>query len=211
MGMNDFAPSLKQYGCFVVRNVTADRGKTIKIFNYPIPFNTTRDLLQIPGVGEADLRASLLKGELRHKILAKDIIVECSDIDLLQFNLDQKMFLQNAGIINGLEIGINNIDLRQLIFLADGVGGPMEGFLSGSFREILPSDSAYPSSIIWWDSGAKIFKIVEKNITYDSIKRPTMISWKSYSSGGNLMHTIIDTISYNGSSIFESTRTRTVT
>lgn len=103
--MDEFAPYLKKYGCFVVRNVTPDRQKTIQIFKYPILFNTTRDILQIPGVSEGDIRASLLKGELRHKILAKDIIVECSDIDLLQFNLDQKSFLQSAGIVNGLEAG----------------------------------------------------------------------------------------------------------
>jgi hypothetical protein len=104
MGMDDFAPFLKKYGCFIVRNVTPDRQKTIQIFKYPILFNTTRDILQIPGVSEADIRASLLKGELRHKILAKDIIVECSDIDLLQFNDDQKAFLESAGIMNGLEV-----------------------------------------------------------------------------------------------------------
>lgn len=103
-GMDEFAPYLKKHGCFIVRNVTPDRGKTIRIFHYPILFNTTRDILQIPGVAEADIRASLLKGELRHKLLAKDIIVECSDIDLLQFNDDQKLFLQQSGIIKGLEV-----------------------------------------------------------------------------------------------------------
>lgn len=113
MGMDDFAPYLKKNGCFIVRNVTPDRNKTIKIFNYPINYNQTRDLLQIPGVGEADLRASLLKGELLHKILAKDIVVECSDIDLLQFNSTQKKFLQAAGIINGLQVGSSNLDVLR--------------------------------------------------------------------------------------------------
>jgi hypothetical protein len=104
MGMDDFAPYLKKNGCFIVRNVTPDRQKTIQIFKYPIPFNRTRDILQIPGVSESDIRASLLKGELRHKILAKDIVVECSDIDLLQFNDDQKQFLEDAGVMKGLEV-----------------------------------------------------------------------------------------------------------
>lgn len=111
--MDEFAPYLKRNGCFVVRNVTPDNMKTIKIFNYPILFNTTRDILQIPGVAEQDIRASLLKGELRHKILAKDIVVECSDIDLLQFNTDQKQFLLDAGIINGLQIGSSNLDVLR--------------------------------------------------------------------------------------------------
>lgn len=102
--MDEFAPYSKRHGCFIVRNITPDRGKTIKIFNYPIKFNETRDILAIPGVAESDIRASLLKGELRHKILAKDIYVECSDIDLLQFNSDQKDFLQDAGIVKGLDV-----------------------------------------------------------------------------------------------------------
>lgn len=102
--LNDFAPNLPGSGCFVVRNVNRDPRKVIKIFNYPIAFNKTRDILKIPGVAESDIRASLLKGELRHKILCQDIIVECSDIDLLQFNDEQKAFLQGAGIIKGLEV-----------------------------------------------------------------------------------------------------------
>ncbi len=102
--LDEFAPYSKRHGCFIVRNITPDRGKTIKIFNYPIKFNETRDILAIPGVAESDIRASLLKGELRHKILAKDIYVECSDIDLLQFNSDQKDFLQDAGIVKGLDV-----------------------------------------------------------------------------------------------------------
>jgi hypothetical protein len=219
MGMNDFAPYLKKYGCFVVRNVTPDRQKTIKIFNYPILFNTTRDLLQIPGIGEADLRASLLKGELRHKILAKDIIVECSDIDLLQFNLDQKAFLQNAGIVNGLEVessGLGELTssqhktLRQLIHLADGVGGPMEGFASGAYRETLPAADPFPTSIIWWESSAKLKKIVEKTLVYDGSFRITTTSWKVYDASGSLLATVTDTFTYSGSTQFETSRTRTI-
>jgi len=113
MTVDEFAPYLKRYGCFIVRNVTPDRNKTITIFQYPINFNHTRDLLQIPGVSEQDIRASLLKGELRHKILAKDIVVECSDIDLLQFNLDQKAFLQDAGIVNGLQVTSANLSVLK--------------------------------------------------------------------------------------------------
>jgi hypothetical protein len=112
--MDEFAPYLKRNGCFVVRNITPDRQKTIKIFNYPINFNQTRDLLQIPGVAEQDIRASLLKGELRHKILAQDIVVECSDIDLLQFNLDQKLFLQSSGIVKGLQVTSENLAVLRM-------------------------------------------------------------------------------------------------
>lgn len=124
MGMDDFAPYLKINGCFVVLN-TSPQVKTIKIFNYPILYGQTRDILQIPGVAEADIRASLLKGELNHKIRAKDIIVICSDIDLLQFNERQKLFLRGAGIQQGLQVGYSNLNVvrREDIQLIGNVNG----------------------------------------------------------------------------------------
>src|SRR5665213_3370860 len=106
--MDIFAPFRKINGCFIVMNISPQI-KTIRIFNYPINYTDTRDLLSIPGVAEQDIRASLLKGELCWKILARDIVIICSDIDLLQFNDAQRSFLQAAGIINGLEVGSNQI------------------------------------------------------------------------------------------------------
>lgn len=94
---------------FVVRNI-APRGKTIRIFKYPILNQQTRDLLAIPYVSEADIRHSLLKGELMIKIKHREIEVVSSDIDLLQFNEEQKQFLKNAGVNKGLEIGLDQLD-----------------------------------------------------------------------------------------------------
>lgn len=141
-GMDEFAPYLKKYGCFIVKNIAPDK-KVIRIFHYPIYFDKTRDILAIPGVAESDIRASLLKGELRHKILAKEIIVTCSDIDLLQFNLDQKLFLQSAGIVNGLEVSGGSSTLNYafrdeipLIGLKDGFNRSFytpEKFINGSY------------------------------------------------------------------------------
>jgi hypothetical protein len=103
--MNSFAPYRGKYCSFIVRNITPIRNKTIKIFGYPIPYNTTKNLLRIPGICENAIASSLLKGELRFRILSKDIIVEFSDIDLIQFNNESRSFLQNAGISNGLTAG----------------------------------------------------------------------------------------------------------
>lgn len=89
---------------FVVKN-TAPNGKTVKIFNYPILNGSTRDLLSIPGISEADIRHSLLKGELANKIKAHEVVVIGSDIDLIQFNSEQLSFLQAAGISSGLKAG----------------------------------------------------------------------------------------------------------
>jgi hypothetical protein len=122
-----FAPGypLPGHGTFVVLN-TSRQNKTINIFQYPINQGATRDILQIPGVGEADIRASLLKGELRHKILVGDIIVLASDVDLLQFNIIQRTFLQNAGIATGLQVTVDQFAIIQqqdieLVGLVNGI------------------------------------------------------------------------------------------
>lgn len=126
MGMNDFAPFLPNYGSFIVKNIAASH-KTVNIFLYPIPFGKSRNLLDIPGVSESDIRASLLKGELLRKIRAQEIIIENSDIDLLQFNDDQKLFLQNAGVVNGLTpvggSGTGGFDIQDaaLIGIQNGI------------------------------------------------------------------------------------------
>lgn len=100
--------------------------------------------------------------------------------------------------------------LRQLVHLADGVGGPMEGWASGSYRETLPSASPFPTSIIWWTDSGKTMKIVQKLITFDSQKRVTSVQWSAFASDGTtVIAQVTDAISY--SSVFETSRTRTVT
>lgn len=139
--MDSFAPGTRVNGCFIVQNI-APQIKTITIFTYPINYHCFRDLIQIPGVSESSIRASLLKGELRHRLRTRDITVVCSDIDLLQFNAAQKAFLEAAGIVNGLSvtgaafpylfrddqplIGIQN-DLNRVYFVP-----PPDKFLVGT-------------------------------------------------------------------------------
>lgn len=125
MGMDDFAPGYKKCGAFIVKNVSP-QNKTINIFNYPINLGTTRDLLAIPGVAEQDIRASLLKGEIRHKFLAEDIELVFSDIDLLQFSNCQREWLQSLGFNIGVQITYQELavleqqDIR-LVGLVNGV------------------------------------------------------------------------------------------
>lgn len=122
MGANDFAPYQPNFGSFTVKNIAADH-KTIKIFQYPIPFGRTRNILNIPGVSESDIRASLLKGELLRKFKAEEIEIIESDIDLLQFNTSQKAFLESIGIIDGLEvtgsIGTGGFDMQDEPLIGD--------------------------------------------------------------------------------------------
>ncbi len=100
--------------------------------------------------------------------------------------------------------------LRQLVHLADGVGGPWEGFTSGAFREILPASDPFPASVTWYEDSSKIDnKIVEKIITRNSNKTPSTIEWTAYDTDGiTPVATIRDSITYDG--VFELNRTRTI-
>jgi len=196
---------------FIVRNI-APGNKRIRVLGYPIGNGLERDLLQIPGVNESTIRSSLLKGELLQKIRSKEIIVVDSDIDLLQFNDDQKTFLTSAGVTKGLEVTGSAIPesqhkvLRHLVHLAEG-GGPFDGFSSGAYREINPAGAAFPTSVIWWESSAKLKKILEKTIVYSGAL-PTSITYEAYDLDGvTVIATSIDTITYSGS--FEISRVRT--
>jgi hypothetical protein len=209
--MDIFAPYLKINGCFIVLNIAP---KTIKIFQYPINYLGTRDLLQIPGVAEDDIRASLLKGELNHKIRAGEIIVTCSDIDLLQFNNDQKTFLMGAGIVKGLDVSGSGITaaehetLRQLIHFIDS-GGPADGFASGAIRITNPA-GPFPTDIVWYLDNTLTTKLVEKFIVYDVNSVPSTITWNMYDFDGvTIIHTVVDSFTYVNN-VFESSRVRTI-
>lgn len=225
---SDFAYSLKYNTHFIIRNTCTDHNKTIKVFHYPILFGQTRDILQIPGIQEADIRASLLKGEIRHKFLCGDIQLVSSNIDLLQFSDKQRAFLTSFGFSEGISIGFDELDgyvqglitsggggitptehetLRQLIHFIDQ--GPGDGFASGAFKEILPNGNPFPTKITWYLDVAKTKKLVEKFITYNASKFPIIISWNMYDFDGvTVIHNVTDAIVYT--TAFESTRTRTI-
>lgn len=213
---------------FIVKNISPQK-KTIHIFNYPIKLNEQCNLLVIPGISESDIKDSLLKGEIRHKFLVKDIELIYSNIDPLQYNICERELLENLGFNVGVsqlsqelvefitsaggssDIGgitkSQHENLRQLIhFINDGPG---TGFVSGAFKEILPLTSVFPTSIIWWESSAKLKKIVSKTFTYNPNKTPATIVWQMYAIDGvTVIATVSDTISYSG--IFETTRIRNI-
>jgi hypothetical protein len=182
MGMDSFAPGTNVNGCFIVYNMSP-QVKTINIFTYPINYHCFRDLIQIPGVSEGSIRASLLKGELRNKIRVGDIIVVCSDIDLLQFNAAQKAFLQSAGIVNGLSVTSTGFpylfrDDQPLIGVQDGTNRsyfvpPPDKFLTGT------------------QSDGNIFEIF---VTFNGLKQEENIDYVISESGG--AGTGFDTVSF---------------
>ena len=133
---------------FVVRNLV---NKRIRIFNYPIEPGQTRDLLTIPEISESDIRHSLLKGEVGHKIKVHEIEVVNSDIDLLQFNYEQLIFLQNAGITDGLQViglgdGYDNVNIFTLhVQPAIGNDATGDGSLRLPFETIQGAFNAIPA------------------------------------------------------------------
>jgi hypothetical protein len=95
--------------------------------------------------------------------------------------------------------------LRHIIHFIDD--GPGDGFLSGAYKEILPAANPFPTSVIWWESAAKIKKMLEKEYIYNSNKTVGIASWKIYDTNGvTVLVTVTDTIVYSG--VFELNRTR---
>lgn len=97
--------------------------------------------------------------------------------------------------------------LRQLIHLADS-DGPFEGFTSGAYKETLPAGDPFPTSYTWYTASDKLHKIVELAVTYNANKTPATEVWKVYNAADVLLATVTDTMTY--SSVFETTRTRTI-
>src|SRR5579859_2727900 len=101
-------------------------------------------------------------------------------------------------------------ELRQLIHLADGVGGPFEGFATGAYRVTSPSGALFPTNITWYASNLMLAKIVEKITSYTSFNQPSTVQWLVYDSDGvTILAMVTDTISYSG--MFEINRTRSIT
>jgi len=96
--------------------------------------------------------------------------------------------------------------LRHLIHFIDD--GPADGFASGAYHEMLPA-GPFPTSYIWWESAAKLKKIVELTITRGQGQRPVTEVWKMYDTDGTtILTTVTDAIVYSG--VFETSRTRTI-
>jgi hypothetical protein len=94
--------------------------------------------------------------------------------------------------------------LRQLIhFINDG---PAEGFASGAYKET--TGTVFPTAVVWWESSAKLKKIVERLVTWTGAKA-TQDQWKMYDTDGStVLITVTDTITYSG--VFETSRTRAI-
>jgi hypothetical protein len=87
--------------------------------------------------------------------------------------------------------------LRQLIHFVDD--GPGASSLLATFRETLPSGDPFPTSVTWWNSGAKTVKFLEQLITRDADQFPIQEVWNLYDITGTLVvESLTDTITYDG-------------
>lgn len=145
-----------------------------------------------------------------------DVVAQTSDYDAEQVDFVPDGYLTSTNVQDAIEeLSEKKLDidehasLRELVHLADGVGGPFEEFVSGAYREIMPFADPFPTSIIWWESSSKAKKIVEKTITRNPNKTPSTIEWKAYDTDGiKVVATVSDAITYSG--VFELDRTRTI-
>ena len=96
--------------------------------------------------------------------------------------------------------------LRQLIHFIES--GPAEGFASGAYFEALPSANPFPTSEIWWESAAKLKKIVSLDTTWNANKTINTETWKVYdaSDGSTVLVTVTDTHAYSGPFLTSTTR-----
>jgi len=96
--------------------------------------------------------------------------------------------------------------LRHLVHFIDD--GPAGGFLSGAYKETLPTGNPFPTSYIWWVDNTKVHKIVELTVTRSG-PLPVVEVWEMYDTDGvSVLETVTDTITYSG--VFEIDRTRVI-
>lgn len=98
---NTFASGSSQNTSFIIKN-TAPGPKKLTVMGQPIQPGQSIDLMKVPGIGEAEIRASLVKGELQKRLASGYLTVVFSDIDLTQYNSSQQVFLKDHGVNQGI-------------------------------------------------------------------------------------------------------------
>lgn len=117
-------------------------------------------------------------------------------------------FVDSVGTFNPRsQWTLDHPGVRHLIHFIDD--GPANGFASGAYKEILPAGSPFPTQAVWYESSAKLKKIVELNVTRDTKQKPAFEEWKMYDTDGStVLVTVTDEITYSG--VYELSRTRTI-
>lgn len=120
VGFNTIFPKIRD-SKFIIKNTT---NKTIKLFTQKIESGQTYDLMTISHISEADIKHSLLKGVLQKKIAQSEIIIEESNINLVQYDTSFIRFLQAGGLTTGVrDHGPDEMIITNLIDLPSPVNG----------------------------------------------------------------------------------------
>lgn len=169
---------------------------SVEILFYSAPYGSDRALTATPYTWESGLtdKISIQYGYFKR-------------LDLItNEELRPALDLLSAGSGSGITANQHK-SLRHLIHFINE--GPADGFATGAYKEILPASDPFPTSIIWWESAAKLEKIVEKTYIYNANKTPAIIQWKMYDTDGiSIVATVTDNINYAG--IFELSRNRSI-
>lgn len=151
--------------------------------------------------------------ETEEILLGGDEFTDPTDLGGMRYIAGDFRFMDSLGVFNPRNAGAGisasqHQTLRQLIHFIDEQG-PANGFASGAFHEMLPV-GPFPTSFIWWESAAKLKKIVEETVTYNPNKTLATDQWQVYDTDGvTVLGTVLDTMTYTG--VFEASRTRTIT
>jgi len=121
---------------FVVKNISPTR-KNIRLFGLNLGWGRSYDLLQLPYISESDIRHSLLKGDLKYKSEASEIRVLRCSIDLTQYDIAQRAFLESIGVTHcietvGYDLSINGQEQGSIIY-----------FDGSNWVNLPPSDDGY--------------------------------------------------------------------
>ena len=139
---------------FTVKNITTSRA--IKVFNTKIMPGQTLDLMKIPGISEEDIRSSLIKGDLKNKIInqqldvidSPSIITEGLNNDLLNI-LGPATIIRPVPIVPGIIKDLTNNQPTSL------------------FQVDLSQTGVVYASVVDYSFSAKLFFAVECTDGYD--------------------------------------------
>lgn len=96
--MNPFADGLNNSSStFIVKN---NSKKSIAVMGIRIPPGGSYNLMNLPGITEADIKVALTKGVIKRKINTRELQVLSSDLSLDTTNYSQRSFLLNNNIVN---------------------------------------------------------------------------------------------------------------
>lgn len=124
---------------FIVQNIS---NKDIRVFNLKISPGFSRDLMQIPYVYENDIKASAMNGELYNKLLAGELVITETNIDI---------FVQDESFANFLiSNGINSTSINKIRNL--NIDGSVKAGKILSLSETTQTTNATLKTISTFDS-----------------------------------------------------------